>query len=66
MYRIFYNHVANYTNKMKMILSKLHKSSSSTAFITKSLHKNVAPTFTKVKGQFLNENVKLNAEKDLM
>ena len=49
-----------------MILSKLHKSSSSTAFITKSLYKNVAPTFTKVKGQFLNENVKLNAEKDLM
>ena len=49
-----------------MILSKLHKSSSSTAFITKSLHENVAPTFTKVKRQFLNENVKLNAEKDLM
>ena len=65
-YRILHNHVANYSNKMEKILSKLHKSSSSTAFIKKALYKNVAPTFAKVKGQFLNGNVKLNAEKDLM
>ena len=51
---------------MKKILSKLHKSSSSTAFTRKALYKNVMPTFAKVKGQFLNGNVKLNAEKDLV
>ena len=51
---------------MKKILSKLHKSSSSAAFIKKVLYKNVTPTFAKVKGQFLSGNVKLNVEKDLM
>ena len=51
---------------MKKILSNLHKSSSSTAFIKKAPYKNVTPTFARVKGQFLNGNVKLNAEKDLM
>ena len=60
-----YNHVADYSNKMKKILSKLHKSSSSTPFIKKALYQNVTPTFAKVKGKFLNGNVKLNAEKDL-
>ena len=65
-YRILHNRVANYSNKMEKILSKLRKSSSSTAFIKKALYKNVTPTFTKVKGQFLNGNVKLNAEKDLV
>ena len=64
-YRISYNHVVNYSNKMKKILSKLRKSSSSRAFIKKALYKNVTPTFGKVKGQFLNGNVKLNAEKVL-
>ena len=50
---------------MEKILSKLHKSSSSRAFIKKALYQNVTPTFAKVKGQFLNGNVKLNAEKVL-
>ena len=34
---------------MKKTLSKLHKSSSSTAFIKKALYKNVTSTFAKVK-----------------
>ena len=49
-YRFSYNHVVNYCNKMKKILSKLRKSSSSRAFIKKALFKNVTPTFGKVKG----------------
>ena len=65
-YCILDNRVASYSNKMKKILSKLHKPSSRTAFIKNSLYKNVTPTFAKIKGQFLNGNAKLNAEKDLM
>ena len=42
------------------------KDTTSTAFIKKALYENVTPIFTKVKGQFLNENVKLNAGKDVM
>ena len=60
-YGILYNCVTNYSNKMKKLLSKLHKSSCSTAFIEKVLYNKVMPTFAKVKGQFLNVNVKLNA-----
>ena len=56
-YCILYNHVANYSNMIK-ILSKLYKSSSSTTFIQKTQYKNVMPTFAKVKGQLLNGNVK--------
>ena len=51
---------------MKKTLSKLHKPSSSTAFIKKALYKNVTPTFAKVKWQFLNGNVKLIVKKNLM
>ena len=44
-YHILYNRVVDYSNKMKKILSKLHKSASSTAFIKKSVFQNVTPTF---------------------
>ena len=65
-YCILYNCVANYSNKMKKILWKLHKSSCSTAFNKKALYNKVMPTFAKVKGQFLNVNLKLNAKNDLV
>ena len=60
-YCILYNHVADYFKKMKKMLSKLYKSSSSTAFFKKALYKNVTPAFAVGKGQFSNRNVKLNA-----
>ena len=60
-YRILYNRVTSYSNKMKKILSR-HKLSSSTAFIKKALYKNVRTIFAKVKGQFLNGNLNLNAQ----
>ena len=63
---ILYNRVTKYFNKIKKTQSKLHKSSSSTAFINKALYKNVTPTFAKVKWQFLNGNLKLIAKKNLM
>ena len=63
---ILYGRVATYYNKLKKTISKLHKSSSSVAFIKKALHNNITPTFAKIKGQFLNTNTKSNAEKDLM
>ena len=56
-YSILYNRVADFSNKMKKILSKLHKSSTSTVFIKKALHKNVTATFAKVQ--------KLNTKKSL-
>ena len=65
-YCILYNCVANYSNKMKKILWKLHKSSCNTAFNKKALYNKVMPTFAKVKGQFLNVNLNLNAKKDLV
>ena len=49
-YCILYNRVVNYSNNIKKILSKLNKSSSSTAFIKKAQCKNVTPTFGKVNG----------------
>ena len=63
---ILYGRVATYYNKLNKTISKLHKSSSSVAFIKKALHNNITPTFAKIKGQFLNTNTKSNAEKDLM
>ena len=61
---ILYGRVATYYNKFKKTISKLHKSSSSVAFIKKALNNNITPTFAKIKRQFLK--TKSNAEKDLM
>ena len=61
-----YRCVATYYNKLKKAISKLHKSSSSVAFIKKALHNNITATFAKIKGQFLNTSSKSNAEKELM
>ena len=65
-YNISYGSVVTYCNKLKKIISKLHKLSSSVALIKKALHNNITPTFAKIKGQFLNINIKSNAEKDLV
>ena len=51
---------------MRKLLLKLHKSSSSVDFIKKSLFNNIAPTFAKVKGKFINDNTKAIAEKEAM
>ena len=61
-----YNRVAANYNNLRKIISKLHKLSSSVGFIKKSLFNNITPTFAKVKGQFINKNTKLNAEKEVM
>ena len=53
-------------NTMSKLLLKLHKSSSSVDFIKKSLFNNIAPTFAKVKGKFINDNTKAIAEKEAM
>ena len=60
--------MATYYNKLTKTISKLHKSSSSVAFIKKTLikHNKITPTFGKMKGRFSNTSTKSNAEKDLM
>ena len=52
--------------KLRKIINKSHKSSSSIAFIKKALY-HVIPTFVKVKCQFLgNTTIKNTAKKELM
>ena len=51
-YNILYGRVATYYKKLKKTISKLHKSSSSVAFIKKALYNNILSTFAKIKGQF--------------
>ena len=63
---VLYKRVAANYNKIKRIISKLQKSSSSVGFIKKSLFNNITPTFAKVNGQFINDNTKVNVEKEVM
>ena len=52
--------------KLKKIIGKLHKSSSSVAFIEKALFNNLVPTFTKVRGRFINNKIKISTEQKIM
>ena len=63
---ILSNHVTANYDKMRKIILKLHKLSSSVGFIKKSLFSNITPTFTKVQGQFKNNNTRTTAEKEIM
>ena len=51
-YNILYGRVATYYKQLKKTISKLHKPSSSVAFIKKALYNNITSTFAKIKGQF--------------
>ena len=51
---ILYGRVADDDIKLKKIIAKLHKSSSSVAFIKKALSNDLVPTLAKVRGQFIN------------
>ena len=58
--------VAVHFIQLKRITSKMHKTSSSIAFIKKAIHNAVTPTFAKVKGQFINKKDQLISEKFIM
>ena len=49
---IVYGGVAADYIVLKKIIGKLHKSSSSAAFVKKPLFSNLVPTFAKVRGQY--------------
>ena len=51
---------------IKKLTKQLHRTASTIGFIKKSLHKNVIPTFAKVKGTFLREEHQRKCEKDIM
>ena len=57
---------ANKYYNIKKFTKQLHKIASTTGFIQKSLHSNVIPTFAKVKGTFLREELQRKCEKDIM
>ena len=63
---ILYERVTVDYIKLKKIIGKLHKSSSSVAFIEKALFNNLVPTFTKVRGQFINNKIKISTEQKIM
>ena len=63
---ILYERVTIDYIKLKKIIGKLHKSSSSVAFIEKALFNNLVPTFAKVRGQFINSKIKINTEQKIM
>ena len=48
---------------MKKLILKLHKLLSCVGFIKKSLFNSIAPTFAKVKAQFINDNTRTTIEK---
>ena len=65
-YNILYKRVAINYNKLRKVISKLHKTSSSIAFIKEALYNNITPTFAKIKGQFLNNKTVKDSEQTLM
>ena len=58
--------VAEKYYNIKKRTKQLHKTASTIGFIKKTLHKNVTPTFAKVKGTFLREERQRKCEKDIM
>ena len=60
------NRVADIYIKLKSIISKLHNTSASIAFIRKTFFVDVIPKFAMVKGQFINETDSLTASCKLM
>ena len=52
--------------QLKRIMSKMHRTSSSIAFIKKAIYNDITPVFAKVKGQFINKNNQLKSEKLIM
>ena len=50
---------------MRKIILKLHKSSPSLGFIKKSLFNNITPNLATVKEQFINNNTRTTAKKEI-
>ena len=62
---ILHKRITEDYKKLRKVINKLHKSSSSISFIKKALYNNVIPTFAKVKGRFLgNTTVKNTARRN--
>ena len=55
-------HIAADYLKLKSSASKLQRIASSITFIKRSLHHDLAPTFAKVQGKFVNNKDKTRAE----
>ena len=51
--------------KLKSLSSKIQRTSSSIGFIYKAINHEIIPTFTKVKGHFVNMKDKYKAEKSI-
>ena len=62
---ILSDRVATSYNKMRKIILKLHKSSPSLGFIKKSLFNNITPNLATVKEQFINNNTRTTAKKEI-
>ena len=62
LFNLLPRHIAADYSKLKSITSKLQRTASSIAFIKKALHHNLAPTFAKAQGQFVNNKDKTRAE----
>ena len=60
---VLYGRVATDYIKLKKIIAKLHKSSSSVAFVKKVLFNNLVSMFAKGRGQFVNGKIKTNTNK---
>ena len=53
-------------NKFHHLTSKLHKTSASIGFIKKTLFHRVTPKFAEIKGQFINQKDRYEAERRLI
>ena len=58
-------HIATDYLKLKSITNKLQRTPSGMAFIKKSLHHDLVPTFAKVQGQFVNNKDKTRVDRIL-
>ena len=52
--------------KLSLLAKKLHNIAASIEFIKKALYPHVAPKFAQIKGQFVNDEEKHQAERRLM
>ena len=58
--------IAELYNELFKLSIKLHQTSASIGFIKKSLHLDVTPKFAKIKGQFINKDDQIQAERKLL